>query len=318
MAAPPSVGTSLPSINGQSVNTSCASLALTYVPTSRRSPTTVAVTRASRENDRAAPLMAPPSRGLEVTAARRDVRHVGDQEQRGHEVRGHPPGIELRRDDHGAEPRLGHHEREREDRRPEHGRVSTLRADRGEAGERREHGHEERHPRCENSMSEWTVPEGKRRPGSQPGQVEHPRPEPVPRTSPPIANSTTVAIAVASARVRKRERVDRHGDARMIVPPSRGLGLAILPLVTGDLRARVDTALAAFLDERRGRVERLDPSALPWWTRCGASSTPGASGSVPRSATGGSARPAARTARRSCAPRLRSSSCTRWRWSTTT
>ena len=32
VAAPPSVGTSLPSINGQSVNTSCASLALTYVP----------------------------------------------------------------------------------------------------------------------------------------------------------------------------------------------------------------------------------------------------------------------------------------------
>jgi geranylgeranyl diphosphate synthase type I len=31
----------------------------------------------------------------------------------------------------------------------------------------------------------------------------------------------------------------------------------------GDLRARVDAALAAFLDARRDRVQRLDPSALP-------------------------------------------------------
>ena len=49
----------------------------------------------------------------------------------------------------------------------------------------------------------------------------------------------------------------------MIVPPSKGPGLAILPPVTADLRARVDAALAAFLDARRGQVERLDPAALP-------------------------------------------------------
>jgi hypothetical protein len=61
--------------------------------------------------------------------------------------------------------------------------------------------------RWENSISEWTVPDGNRRPGSQAGQVEHPRPEPVPRTSPPIANNATVATAVASATERKRERV---------------------------------------------------------------------------------------------------------------
>ena len=33
--------------------------------------------------------------------------------------------------------------------------------------------------------------------------------------------------------------------------------------MTGDLRARVDAALTAFLDERRDQVERLAPSALP-------------------------------------------------------
>jgi geranylgeranyl diphosphate synthase, type I len=49
----------------------------------------------------------------------------------------------------------------------------------------------------------------------------------------------------------------------MIVPPPDGPGLAILPLMTGDLRARVDAALAAFLDARRDQVERLDPAALP-------------------------------------------------------
>jgi geranylgeranyl diphosphate synthase type I len=49
----------------------------------------------------------------------------------------------------------------------------------------------------------------------------------------------------------------------MIVPPPKRPGLAILPLVTGDLRARVDAALVAFLDARRDQVERLDPAALP-------------------------------------------------------
>jgi geranylgeranyl diphosphate synthase, type I len=49
----------------------------------------------------------------------------------------------------------------------------------------------------------------------------------------------------------------------MIAPPRRAPGLAILPPVTGDLRARVDAALAAFLGARRDQVERLDPAALP-------------------------------------------------------
>jgi geranylgeranyl diphosphate synthase, type I len=48
----------------------------------------------------------------------------------------------------------------------------------------------------------------------------------------------------------------------MIVPPPKGPGLAILPPMTGDLRARVDATLAAFLDVRREHVERLDPEAL--------------------------------------------------------
>lgn len=49
----------------------------------------------------------------------------------------------------------------------------------------------------------------------------------------------------------------------MIAPPRTAPGLAILPLVTGDLRARVDAALAAFLGERRDHVERRGPAALP-------------------------------------------------------
>jgi geranylgeranyl diphosphate synthase, type I len=49
----------------------------------------------------------------------------------------------------------------------------------------------------------------------------------------------------------------------MIDPPPNGPGLAILPPVTTDLRARVDAALATFLDARREQVERLDPAARP-------------------------------------------------------
>ncbi len=207
MAAPPSVGTSLPSINGQSVNTSCASLALTYVPTSRRSPTTVAVTRASRENDRAAPLMAPPSRALEVmvahaatyvTSAIRSsattkcaVTHQGSRSVATTTAPSPAWAITSGNARTAGQSTDGSRRSERIAARPVSAESTATR---------------NAIPRCENSMSEWTVPEGKRRPGSQPGQVEHPRPEPVPRTSPPIANSTTVAIAVASARVRKRER----------------------------------------------------------------------------------------------------------------
>ena len=75
----------------------------------------------------------------------RDIRHVGDQDQRRHEVRGHPPGVELCRHHHGAESGLRQHQREREDRRPAQGRLPAGHADRGEAGERREDDHEERH-----------------------------------------------------------------------------------------------------------------------------------------------------------------------------
>jgi len=49
----------------------------------------------------------------------------------------------------------------------------------------------------------------------------------------------------------------------MIVPASEGPGLAILPPVTTDLRARIDVALVEFLDARHDQVQRLDPAALP-------------------------------------------------------
>ena len=209
MAAPPSVGTSLPSINGQSVNTSCASLALTYVPTRRRSPTTVAVTRANREKDRSVPSVAPPSMTSVVLAARTEAATyvtsairsrattkcaVTHQASRSVATTTAPSpawAITSGNARTAGQSTDGSRRSERIAARPVSAESTATR---------------NAIPRCENSMSEWTVPEGKRRPGSQPGQVEHPRPEPVPRTSPPIANSTTVAIAVASARVRKRER----------------------------------------------------------------------------------------------------------------
>jgi geranylgeranyl diphosphate synthase, type I len=49
----------------------------------------------------------------------------------------------------------------------------------------------------------------------------------------------------------------------MIAPPRTAPGLAILPLVTADPRARIEAALAVFLDGRRDRMERLDAAALP-------------------------------------------------------
>src|SRR4029079_4956333 len=51
--------------------------------------------------------------------------------------------------------------------------------------------------RCENSMTEWIVPDGHSDVGVQLGHVSHPSPEPEPRTSPPTANSSTVVPAVA-------------------------------------------------------------------------------------------------------------------------
>ena len=53
-------------------------------------------------------------------------------------------------------------------------------------------------------MIEVTAPPGKSLPGSHAGQVEHPSPDPVPRTSPPTANSRTVVPAVARASFWKR------------------------------------------------------------------------------------------------------------------
>jgi geranylgeranyl diphosphate synthase, type I len=49
----------------------------------------------------------------------------------------------------------------------------------------------------------------------------------------------------------------------MIAPPRAAPSLAILPPVTGDLRARVDATLITFLDGRLRDVERLDAGARP-------------------------------------------------------
>lgn len=49
----------------------------------------------------------------------------------------------------------------------------------------------------------------------------------------------------------------------MIAVAQAAPALAILPLVTGDLRDRVDAVLLAFLDERRDHVGSVDPAARP-------------------------------------------------------
>ena len=144
VAAPPSVGTSLPSIRGQSVNTSWASLARTYVPTKQQKPDDGRGDQGETREGWVPALV--DGVGVDGPDGARHVRHVGDQDQGGHEVRGHPPGIELRRHHHGAEPGLDQHQREREDRWPEQRRLRTSHADRGESGERGQHDHEERHP----------------------------------------------------------------------------------------------------------------------------------------------------------------------------
>ena len=183
----------------------------TYVPTSRRSPTTAAVSRApaARRIDRAAvvhgvrfdgvsdwPPTGPPrtSRRRSGAARRRSAPSPTRRRAPWRRPRRRAPPGPAPAGTRGPQARAhaGSRRATRIAARPVSA-VSTITRN--------------AIARCENSISEWTVPEGKRRPGSQAGQVEHPRPEPVPRTSPPIANSTIVAIAVASARERKRERV---------------------------------------------------------------------------------------------------------------
>ena len=178
--------------------------------------------------------------------------------------------------------------------------------------------------RCENSMSEWIVPEGKRWPGAHPGHVVHPSPEPVPRTRPPTANSATVAAAVAIAsfwnRVirfvwgRPRSRVaggravrERHGGGSrrsaailrpMATHPTTDPAPTDAPWAVEAVRERVDEALGIFLAERRAEMASLDPAAADLIDELGRLISAGASGCGPLSASGVTSRAAEPTGSR--------------------
>ena len=197
-------GISLPSMSGQSVKTSWALLARTNVPTSSSAPTHRGRDQGEPREPRPGPMTA--QRPTEPAGSRgSQIGHVGDQGERHDEVRGDPPRVEVRRDDDAAEDRLTQHQGERRARRRHrmrgsrrwdriatmpHSAVSTITMN--------------ANARWENSIREWIVPEGKSCPGSHWGHVEHPSPEPLPRTKPPTLNSATVVTAVATASFWKR------------------------------------------------------------------------------------------------------------------
>ena len=201
VAAPPSAGTSLPSISGQSVNTSCAFEARTYVPTSSSANVTPAVHVAARANARSPPTGRSAGSRRASTATTTTsaisasavtkwaVTHHGS-----FSVSTTTPPRTACATTSGNAARAGTSTRASRDRPRQASRavspISTIARNAT--------------TRCENSMSECTAPAGNRRPGSHAGQVLHPRPDPVPRTSPPTVNSTTVVTAAARASFRNR------------------------------------------------------------------------------------------------------------------
>ena len=116
------------------------------------------------------------------------------------EVSRHPPRIVLRQHDDAAQHRLRDDQRERGEGRHQHAQVprrprQATRVPSARSARSREH-HD---PVRELDERVHVHPPGTERPGSHAGQVLHPRPEPVPRTSPPTVNSTTVVTAAARA-----------------------------------------------------------------------------------------------------------------------
>ncbi len=206
VAAPPSAGTSRPSMSGQSVKASPAEVARTYVPTSSRAPVAPTTTNVSRANAGSSPVarLDPPfgrSTRNEFTAttitsatnaratAKWAVTHQGFNSVRTTT----PPRTAWPRTS-GIAASAGH-TIDRTARYRLHAAAAVATTNTVTTNTR---------DRCENSMKEWMPPEGNNLPGSQVGQVEQPSPEPVPRTSPPTANSAIVAVAVATASFWKR------------------------------------------------------------------------------------------------------------------
>ena len=104
------------------------------------------------------------------------------------------------------------------------------------------------------------------------GHVEHPSPEPVPRTRPPTANSTMVAAAVVSASFWKRfigvgrcPAHDIHRGTRPCLRYWRRWQPTRHRTTRPDLdalRTRFDGALGSFLDGVRVEMAALAPDAL--------------------------------------------------------
>ena len=82
MAAPPSAGTSLPSISGQSVNASPRSTARTYVPTSSSANVAPVVNSVSCANAPSPPAVGPFRGSSRAERSHGDEDDVGDERER--------------------------------------------------------------------------------------------------------------------------------------------------------------------------------------------------------------------------------------------
>ena len=183
--------------------------------------------REPRERSGAGPDLVPDLDAGEHGA--RDVRHVGDQQERRHEVHGDPPRVELGRDDDRADPRLRQHEREGEDRRPQEPGSLSRGLDRGHPGERRQHRDEERHramgeldqgmdrPRGEQVTGLARRPGGASEPGARPADESTDREQRDRRDRRDEGEGPEAGVG------------EDHRDVGMIVAARCALGLAILP-----------------------------------------------------------------------------------------
>src|SRR5919197_5913146 len=126
-----------------------------------------------------------------------------------------------------------------------------------------------------NSISAWYSTGGSRRPGSHPGQLGQPSPEPVARTSAPTPISVKVAAVAAMHRVRKRFTAGHSlGGARRTREVARALWDT--PHDAGArCGARPPTAAGGRALRRRGDALRL-PGGGAGLPRCGASRLPSA------------------------------------------
>jgi hypothetical protein len=215
VAAPPSAGTSRPSMSGQSLNASPESVARTYVPT--RSAPNVAMTvqpigpttfrptfrsGAARRVRMANPYLASTAFATSTATsamakAKCSVTHAGSSSVR----TTMPPSTACERTSGTAA--IDSRRTLGVERRLRHATVACTTTSTTTMNATN---------RCEYSTHDSNVGYGSHRSGPHLGQLVQPRPEPVARTNPPTLNSNSVVHAVAIASLWKR--VMRFGAVR--------------------------------------------------------------------------------------------------------